>query len=235
MVISEIVGYIVKVQKYKDSDAIITIFTKEGLFSIYGRGYKNVKSKYHILNNLFLKIKILGTQGKFLKIKDFEILEYNQLEYDNFNVIQTAVKVNKYIINILNSSKVPNSKNLEQLYNAYDFMIKNINDNNNVFMEYYIKLLLIKVSGIEFNYSQCTFCTSKKIVTFSLSDGGLVCQQCYNNQRIMSLREIKKIKILWEQDIYLINKEYLKYMTNQYNEKYYYEIDNVIENTIGIY
>lgn len=225
MVRNKIVGYIIKIQKYKDTDSIITIFSETGLYTVFGRGYKKPKSKYHVLNNNFLKVKIYSKELKKIKIEDFEIMNVPQFSLVSYNIVST---VNKIVQLTIRNSESNTAKNL---YPFFEQVMENINDVNFEKLYYWYIIKILEANGIIINFKACVVCSSKqKIKTLSLTSGGLICESCYVEEKIMKLSEIKMIKMGFNAKIDSILSEEISF-TDQTKE----EIKTLLNESLGIY
>lgn len=192
----QIVGYVIGVRKYAENDAIINVFTEAGVKSIYGKGYKKITSKYHVLNNLFLKVKLYGTDKNFFRVSDFEIIEYPTLTYDDYEFIERIYKVLELIIRTTKELGILQRK---YLYDKFEEFVNIIDKENydSVYFWYLTKIL--QVHHINLNFSECVICgRQEEFYGLSLIGGGIVCKNCNMEEFEQNLffREIKEIKMI---------------------------------------
>lgn len=217
---SSYVGYVIGTKKYKEKDSIILILTSEGIKQIFGRSFRSVKSKYHSLNNLLLKVKILGKDSKTFLISDYDILDYslvNKFDYDDF------LNISRYI-NIIKL----NENNNKKIYDIFEFII---NDYDKKYKESYFVYLManiLKENGVYLNFKTCACGSQKDIVTFSFYDGGLVCKRCYSGQKIKGISEIKDINTIFNGKIKGVREMKIRLEIKK-------EIEALLNESLGLY
>ncbi|MFV0288604.1 MAG: DNA repair protein RecO [Mycoplasmatales bacterium] len=214
-------GYLINCKPYKESDTILTILTNKGLKTIFGRSYRSPKSKYHVLNNLFLKVKIIGEDAKNFKLKDYDILDYSLVNNFTYDEVKKLSK-------IINLIKV-NEKNNEKIYQYFDYILQNIQDdkNNNYLTWFIVKLLEENQINIEFK--KCINCGKKEdIITLSLYSGGLICKNCLNHEKIKKIEEIKQINLIFNGKIKDVEKMLIK-------QNIKIEIEELLNESLGLY
>ena len=70
-----------------------------------------------------------------------------------------------------------------------------------------IELKFLDYLGIGINVDGCNICGNQtEIVTLSSKSGGFVCKECYTNEKIISEKAIKVIRMLYYVDISKISK-----------------------------
>ncbi len=218
---SKIDGYIIGVKPYKERDCIITILTHKGIKTIFGRSYRSPKSKYHALNNMFLKVNLIGKDSKNFVVYDYDILDYSFVNAYNYDDMLKLFK----IINLIKK----NDMNDEKIYNYFEYILKNIReDKNDNFLTWFMTKIL-KNNNVNINFKSCVVCNNKKdIKTLSLGDGGLICINCYTNQGILKIEEIKMINLIFNGKIKDV--ELLK-ISNVIKK----EIELLLNESLGLY
>ena len=109
-------------------------------------------------------------------------------------------------------------------------ILKSIKDIWPVIITYLAKLL--KISGYDFEVNHCVFCGSKQgILTFSFSDGGFICQNCFEegmerdltNAQMLMIRsafnsqEMADIKFkCGKEDALVIINKFLEFIQDSY-------------------
>ncbi len=210
-------GYVISSTKYKERGAIIHLLTNQGIISVFGPSYKSPKSKYHVLNNIFLKVKLKGTlKNDVLKLKEFEVLSYDYVNYFNLQVSEVLYKIVK-LIKLMNFD--------QSVYSDFEKVLELIlvSQNSKNYLNYFIVKALI-LEGVILNFSSCVYCGKEtNFKTFDTYSGGIVCIDCYENEAIKSVEEIKVLKALFNQNIKYVEKleigksveEELKYMLEE--------------------
>ncbi len=210
-------GYVISSTKYKERGAIIHLLTNQGIVSVFGPSYRSPKSKYHVLNNIFLKVRLKGTlRNDVLKLKEFEALSYEYVNYFNLQASEVLYKIVK-LIKLMNFD--------QSVYDDFEKVLEliSMSHNMNNYLNYFIVKALI-LEGVILNFSSCVYCgREKNFKTFDTYSGGIVCIECYKNEAIMSIDEIKVFKTLFNQKIKYIEgleigkniEEEIKYMLNE--------------------
>ena len=87
--------------------------------------------------------------------------------------------------------------------------------------------------GIRPNVDDCSICgNTKNILTFSVIDGGFICQNCYNSGKIYSVNTVKLIRMFVYLDLNNLNKIDIKAETKKELQLL---IDDYYETYSGIY
>lgn len=218
-------GYIIGVRKYKEKDSIIDVLTKNGVVTIFGKSYRNPKSKYHILNNVFLKIKMLGESKSTYFLKEYDILNYRYVNCFNLEDIQIISQVVKLV--------KKNENNDNEIYEMFEFMLENIKKHNiihtkNNYIYYFICKILIK-NKVNLNFNSCVRCNSKiEFKTFTIHEGGLICNKCYLGEAIKTVDDIKVIKSLFYGNIKDIEKI-------EISKEIKGEVEYLLNESLGLY
>ncbi len=214
-------AYVIGAKKYKEKDSIILLLTSDGIKQVFGRSYRSLKSKYHSLNNIFLKISVLGKESKSFKILDFDIMDYslvNKYGYDEMLVVSNYINLIKQ-----------NEKNNQYIFEVFSYIINNFDlkykDNYFVFL----MASILKVNNVILNFSSCVSCKNKNnISTFSYYDGGLICHNCYTGQKMRNIQEIKDINTIFNGKIEGVKKLRIRLETKK-------EIENLLKESLGFY
>ena len=187
----EIEGIIIHQLAQKEKDAMLSFLTNEGLLSIYARGIKDNKSKnahavsVGCLSSLEINEGRLG--GKSLK--SATLITYlgenlkSLLDYACFNyALELARKADEAI------------EDKESAYKAlHTFLAMRKEDDSIAHLLAYIAQILI-ILGERIKIDGCVYCDNKsEIVSYSLDDGGLVCQNHFDKGRM----EKVKIKLIF--------------------------------------
>lgn len=190
----ELEGYVIKNHKLKEKDTILTLLTEKGLITIYGSNYRSLKSKYHALNNLYLKIKIYGIEGKYFKVRDYDIIDtsfQNSFSYEELviiiQIVDILIKVDKESID-------------GNIYFYFEEILQLIKEKKyDITTLLYIFLVqIVKSNEINLNFKSCVICgTTTNFSTFSVYDGGLICKDCQKKIPFKSLESIRRLNYLF--------------------------------------
>ena len=213
---------VLKITQYKEKDGIIDAISKDGKHTFLVRSLFDPKNKNAGLNNP-------------LTIADVE-LNTNSARYQHDIVSSSIVLFTPVILqpNLLHMASIMlineatnfllDDEEKPEMFTDLVETIHELKKNDNplkVVIPYLAKIL--KISGYDFEVSECITCGSKKnIVTFSFNDGGFICQDCYsddiprefNRQQMLTIREafltkgaaITNNEITNEELMFIINK-----------------------------
>ena len=168
---------VLRITNYKEKDGIIDAISEDGLHSFLIRGIFDPKSKNAFLNNPLTVADIEVSEGKY----KYPVIKSSLLITTPINPRADL----KYMGSLMMITEAANYLlSDDEKGNIYSFLIETINDlktNDNplrVVVSFLAKVL--KISGYDFETSECIMCGKKKnIVTFSFNDGGFICGDCY--------------------------------------------------------
>lgn len=197
-------GIVLNEIKFKESSKIINIFTRDfGKVNIMAHGAYKAKSKLRPYTQVFTQCDYNLHKGKnWYYINDASII-------DTFYTLRERLErtiIGFYIIELLDKSVEKEEKNpllFELLIKGLDVLSKL--DNN--YLEFLIAYELKYISFIGFRPSllSCCNCGEKEIKRFSFSIvlGGILCNQCYQE-------DLSKISIRNETHKILVSLMYAK-------------------------
>lgn len=199
------IGYIINSQKYKENDSILTIFTMDGIKTVFGRGYRKIKSKYHSLNNILIKVEInyQVTNKDIIKIKDFNIVDYSKINKYKY---QELLELGK-IINLLKNIDT----NYQKFFLMFEYILNNIEKNQNNLYYYWLAINILKENKLKINFNTCSICKQNEANQyFSLLEGGVICLSCIQKKELnikeYTKKEIEDINTLLNGKIKAIEK-----------------------------
>ena len=171
---------VLKINQYKEKDGILDAISKEGKHTFLVRGLYDPKSKNAGLNNplTIADIELSPNNGRY----QYDIISSSVILFtpvnpqSNLSHMASIMLINE-VTNFLLSD--------EEKIEIYDDLLATIHEikkNENPFkvvIPYLAKIL--KISGYDFEVSECINCgTRKNVITFSFNDGGFICEKCYN-------------------------------------------------------
>ena len=175
--INTISGVVISVTPFKETSAICSIITSNGLESIF------VSNAYKVKNSLkpllipfnYLSIEYSTSSDKLLIAKGCEIIkDYSPLisSYKNNLFLQCLIQIITFSFNY----------NEHFSLDFFLLILDSINNKKNL-----LTLLLLFVGrvyydlGIKQNVSSCIICNNEKnIISYSLNEGGFICNKCLN-------------------------------------------------------
>lgn len=228
--IKKLEGIIISEVDYKESSKIINIFTKDyGIIGVLARGAKRLKSNFTgVTTKLTYGYFYLNYKEKGLSILN-EVEIINPLR--NIKKSLTLISFASYITELV--SQVYKHENNINIYDLYINAILKLEDNMDpLVITNIIELKLLNYLGITPNLNSCVSCDNINVVTISSYKGGLLCNSCKGNEKIVHPKTIKLIRIFYYVDISKINKiEVSDNIKNEINEF----IDDYYERYSGLY
>lgn len=201
----KIIGIVVNERSYSETSKIINVLTKEyGVISLIAKGAKGLKSP---LRNVTTKLTY-GTFNIKYKEKGLSTL----ISVDIINPLKeikkdiTKISYASFIVD-LSEQVMKHSNNSEVLKLLIDALIK-INENfDPIVISNILELKYLDFLGVMPIIDECSICRGKKsIVTLSVDKGGYVCKNCHTNEKLVSEKTIKLIRMFYYVDIEKISK-----------------------------
>ena len=122
----------------------------------------------------------------------------------------------------------------EGIFDIFINTIKKINEGKNPgVLTNILEIKLLDYLGVGLNLDSCIKCGNKhNIVTLDPDEGGFICSDCYNNEKILSPKAIKLIRMYYLIDINSISEINIKKdIANEIN----YFLDKYYERYTGLY
>lgn len=194
----EIEGIVISEIKYGETSKIINVLANDNkIYGIYCKGANLLKSKFKI--NLMMYAKF------FIKKKDDKLANLNDITLiNNFKNIQKDIIKIGYANYLLDLIKQVNKEGTSDFLFSYllNSLEKINNGLNPKIITSIVELKLLNNLGVAPNLDSCVNCGDKKsIVTISSYAGGYLCDKCLKNEKIVSEKTIKLIRLLYFVDI----------------------------------
>lgn len=205
MNLEKVEGIIVSETNYGESSKILNVITKEyGLISIISKGCRNLKSSLRSVSSklTYGTFVIYYKQNKLSTLKEVNVI-------NNFKNLKKDIASISYAAYILELSegviKQSNNDNIFDLLIAS--LIKIDEGFDPLVIMNILELKYLKYLGVEPVLDECALCGNKtSIVTLSSYKGGFVCKNCYNNEKMVSEKTIKLIRMFNYVNINKISK-----------------------------
>ena len=209
--ILQVEGIVLQETPYGDSSKIIKLLTKEyGLIGIMCKGAMNVKSKYRSATMKFSygKFNIYYKKDKLSILVNVDIINPLKKIKSDILLISYISYLSDLVLQVYKQLK----SNEESIYDDFINAILKIEEGlNPVVITNILEVKLLDYLGVGLNLTSCISCGSKKdIVTLSSEKGGLICKNCYTNERIVPISLVKVINMYYLVDIKSISKLSLK-------------------------
>ena len=200
----KIEGIVISETPYSETSKIINILTKDGIVGCMAKGAKNIKSNLRIGTNKITKAEfiILNKKDKLSTLTSVDVLS----DYRNIKKDITKISYATYIIEL--ATQVMKHNQNEEVYNLLISSLDKINDDFDALtITNILELKYLEYLGVMPVIDSCASCGSKtNIVTLSSSRGGYVCKNCHRNERVVSEKTIKLIRMFYYVDINKISK-----------------------------
>lgn len=222
--IEKVEGIIISETPYGDTSKIINVLTKDyGIIGIMAKGAKSMKSKLRAVTIKFTYgyFHIYYKKEKLSLLIDVDII-------DNFN----NIKKNLALIGYLNyltelTTQVYKQNNDERIYPIFINSIKKLDQLlNPAIITNIVEIKYLDFLGIGLNLNACINCGNKtNIVTIDPDQGGYICKNCYQGEKIVDPKIIKLLRMYYYVDINSITElkinEEIKNQVNYFLAKYY--------------
>lgn len=217
----ELEAYVINTKALSKSDVLITVITPKGLYTIFGRGYMNLKHRFHILVNRGIKVKIYGQlKGNYFRLTDCDLISTDTILTLDIELFEMYVKIVKLVIYI------------EQLldeasFALFDFCVSELENYDIQLLIDLWKLFVLKKENVILDLKQCVKCrASSNFKTLSLNDGGLICVNCYSNQPMIAVEDIKAINAFYNTK--------LNTLKQGYNQQVSIFLSELVEQNVGL-
>lgn len=186
---------VLKVTAYKEKDGIIDAISEDGEMSFLVRGLFDPKSKNAFINNPLTIVDVDFSEGKYKYpvVKSSMMIESPINPRSDLRYMGSLMMINEVTNFLLSEDEKPVI--YAQLRQTI-LDLKHGAEPLKILVGYLAKVL--KISGYDFDVQGCVFCGGRKnIVTFSFTDGGFICGDCYtpdmpklfNKNQMLAIRE----------------------------------------------
>lgn len=205
MKLEEVEGIIASETNYGESSKIINVITKDkGLIGIMAKGCKNIKSPLRSVTSklTYGRFIIYYKEGKLSTLKEVSIINsFKNLKKDIAGISYAA-----YLLE-LSEGVLKQSKNKKIFDLLIESLIKIDEGYDPLVIMNILELKYLDFLGVMPVLDECAICGSKHgIVTLSSYRGGYVCENCYTNEKRVSDKTIKLIRMFYYVDISKISK-----------------------------
>lgn len=202
--ITKIEGIIINETPYGETSKIINILTKEkGIIGVMCKGAKSMKSSLRALTMplTYGHFYIYYKEDKMSTLKDVDLI-------NSFNNIKQDIMLIAYANYLTElTQQIAKMEFDEEMYELFITALLKIDSNiDPLILTNIVELQYLKYLGIELNLDCCVNCgNTKNIITLDGDSGGFICNKCYTNERKVSLKAIKLIRMYNAVDIKSIN------------------------------
>ncbi len=205
MKIIEVEGIIVSETSYGETSKIINIITKDyGLLGIMAKGCKNIKSPLRSVTSklTYGTFIIYYKEGKLSTLKEVSVIN----SFKNLKKDISSISYGTYLLE-LSEGVIKQNKNNKILDLLIEALTKIDEGFDPLVIMNILELKYLDFLGVMPILDGCAICGSPHgIVTLSSYKGGYVCDKCYTNEKIVSEKTIKLIRMFYYVDISKISK-----------------------------
>ncbi len=172
-------GIVLKTQEYKDSDTIVTLYTKEyGILSFHARGIRKMQSKNAYALSLYAQSRIYFDYHKQKSMHSLKTAE----KIEVFRHLYEDVEKQAVAAIICEIAGKLNHEESELFYELLKSCLKQLNESDNLYgvLGFYLAKCCEYI-GITPSVDACVKCgNTSHIATISIVDGGFLCKHCYD-------------------------------------------------------
>ncbi len=228
--LQKVEGIIIRTSDYGETNKIITIFTRElGKIGVMARGAKKPKSRLSSISQLFIYGTFLYQKSSGLgTLQQGEIIStFRDVRND---LIRTSYA--SYIIELIDKLTEEKERN-PYLFELLLQALQNINDEvDPEIITRIVEMKMLAVAGIKPELDRCANCKRQEgNFAFSIKEGGLLCEKCYNldpHVIMISGATVKLLRLFFYFDLRRLGtisvkketKEQLSQVISAYYEQY---------------
>lgn len=222
--IEKIEGIVVNEMDYSESSKILSILTKDrGIISVISKGCKKLKSDLRSVSTklIYGDFNVVYKENKLSTLISVDVK-------DVFKKIKLDIEKISYASYLLDLSyQVGKQQYSITLYELLISALKKINDDfDSLVITNIVELKYLDLLGVMPMLEGCVCCGSKNLIaTISSYKGGYLCSKCIGNEKLVTAKTIKLIRLFYYVDISKISKldidEKSKYEINKFLDEYY--------------
>lgn len=222
--IEKVEGIVLSVQDYGETSKILNVITKQyGIIGIIAKGCKNIKSSLRSCTDklTYGYFNIYYKKDKLSTLSSVDII-------NNFKEIKKDIDKISYAAYLLElSGQVIKHNYRDGIYDLLiNALIKINEDYDPLVVMNIVELKYLDYLGVMPVIDACCKCgRTTSICTLSSYAGGYLCNSCRTNERIVSDKTIKLLRMFYYVDISKISKievsKEAKYEINKFLDEYY--------------
>lgn len=222
--ITKVEGFILSEVSYGETSKVINVLTREfGIIGIMCKGVKSLKSRLRALTLPFTYgfFYIYKKEDKLSLLKDVDII-------DPFISIHSDIELLGFLNYISElTSQVYKESNDPEIFALFITTLKKLEQKlDPLVLTNILEIKYLDFLGVGLNLDSCSKCgDTKNIITIDADAGGYLCKNCLQNEKIVSLKTVKMLRMYYYVEIKSITKlnisEETKQDINQFLTKYY--------------
>lgn len=229
--LEKIEGIVLTEQDYGETSKILNVITKEyGIIGVISKGCRSMKSKLRSVSSklTFGEFNLYYKKDKLSILTSVDVINpFNEIKKDISKISYAS-----YILDL--AGQVSKESYNSDVYNLLISSLEKINDGfDPLVITNILELKYLNYLGVMPVLDACCLCdTTVGIETISPHRGGYICGNCFTNERKVSARTIKMVRMYYYVDINKISKldisEDVKKEINNFLDEYY-------DNYTGLY
>lgn len=222
--IEKIEGIVIGERAYSETSKIINIITREhGIISCLAKGARTLKSDLRIVTTKLTYgfFHIHYKENKLSTLVSVDVINpFKKLKKD-----LTSISYGSFIIDL--TEQVVKQSYSDLIFNNLIFSLIKIDEGfDPLVITNILELKYLNFLGVMPILDECSICKSKtSIATLSSDKGGYVCNKCLTNEKIVSEKTIKIIRMFFYLDISKISNidlsNIVKNEINNFLDQYY--------------
>lgn len=219
----KIEGLVISETSYGETSKIINILTENGIIGCMAKGARNLKSNLRVgTSKITLSSFVINKKNDKLSL-----LISSDIQNDFRNIKKDIVKISYASFIIELASNVMRHNLNSNVYKLLIESLEKINDSYDpLVITNILELKYLEYLGVMPVLDKCSICGSNKgIATLSSYSGGYVCNNCLTNEKIVSEKTIKIIRMFFYVDISKISNidisNLVKKEINDFLDDYY--------------
>lgn len=187
-------GVVLKQTPYKENDVIVHVYTKDyGKLSFVAKGVRKLTSKNAraVVPMMISELVVNLKKGLSTLIKASPVSYLRHIKES----LETEI-VGNYILEYFYRYVEENDPD-ENVYNQLVQSLNALDQGYSPFLIYCLfQVFILEHNGISVDVDGCVLCGSSRVVSISVSDGGFVCDQHYQNNAIYPKEMLKAFRHL---------------------------------------
>ena len=223
----EVEGIVLSETNYSETSKILNILTREyGIIGVMSKGCRNLKSPLRSVSSklTYGKFVIYYKKDKLSILKEVSVINsFNGIKKDIIKISYSA-----YLLELAYQA-YKHSNSLDILNLLIQSLLKIDEGFDPLVIMNIVELKFLEFLGVMPIIDECAICGSKlHIKTLSSFRGGYVCKNCYKDEKLVSDKTIKLIRMFYYVDISKISsleisdkcKNEINMFLNDYYDRY---------------
>lgn len=225
--ITKIEGIVIRETPYGDTSKIINILSKEhGIIGVMCKGAQSMKSKFRTTTMRFTYgfFYVYFKEDKLSLLKDVDVI-------DPFLHIKSDILLNSYMAYVIElATQVVKQSDVPEIYDLFISVLKKMESGfDPKILTNILEIKYLDYLGVPLNLDSCAKCGNQtSIVTIDPDVGGYICKNCLRQERIVSPKVIKLLRMYYYvsidsiTDLKISNEivEEIDYFLSKYYERY---------------